>query len=114
MKIEKHCHCNGYRNRKNIYSFSNCLVIYEGQSCNQCFVFLADRNQLVDQTITGDFKPFEKSMTKITKGEINTSYNIFFALYQQLSQTSVDEDDESDLLIKIILTIRNLSETSLI
>ncbi len=59
-------------------------------------LYLADRNQLVDQTITGDFKPFEKSMTKITKGEINTSYNIFFALYQQLSQTSVDEDDESE------------------
>ena len=57
-------------------------------------LYLADRNQLVDQSITGDFKPLEKMMTKISKGNINKNYNIFFALYQQLSRTTTNEDDK--------------------
>lgn len=47
-------------------------------------LYLADRNILIDQTMDNDFKPFEKVMTKIEKKEMDTSYEIYFALYQQL------------------------------
>ncbi|MUV38773.1 Type I site-specific deoxyribonuclease [Lentibacillus sp. JNUCC-1] len=47
-------------------------------------LFLADRNVLVDQTISGDFKPFEGSMTKVQKRKLDSSYEIYLALYQQL------------------------------
>lgn len=47
-------------------------------------LYLADRNQLVDQTIVGDFAPFERIQTKIQGGEIDSSHCIYFGLYQQL------------------------------
>ncbi|MBE6488948.1 MAG: DEAD/DEAH box helicase [Methanosphaera stadtmanae] len=47
-------------------------------------LYLADRNILIDQTMDNDFKPFEGVMTKISGGDIETSYEIFFGLYQQL------------------------------
>lgn len=56
-------------------------------------LYLADRNILVDQTIIGDFKPFKNSMTKITHKNMDTSYEIYLSLYQQLS-----ENDTSDSL----------------
>ena len=45
-------------------------------------LFLADRNILIDQTKTNDFKPFGKAMTKISKRQIDKSYEIYLALYQ--------------------------------
>ncbi|MGG6270760.1 EcoAI/FtnUII family type I restriction enzme subunit R [Leptolyngbya sp. AN03gr2] len=48
-------------------------------------LFLADRNILVDQTKTNDFKPFGSAMTKITKRQIDTSYEIYLSLYQAVS-----------------------------
>ncbi len=47
-------------------------------------LYLADRNQLVDQTIIGDFAPFSKIQTKIRGGEIDSGHCIYFGLYQQL------------------------------
>ena len=52
-------------------------------------LFLADRNILVDQTMSEDFKPFEKVMTKITAKLLNSpeklnSFEIYLGLYQQL------------------------------
>ncbi|MGL6298561.1 MAG: EcoAI/FtnUII family type I restriction enzme subunit R [Methanobacteriaceae archaeon] len=49
-------------------------------------LYLADRNILIDQTMQQDFKPFEKVMTKIEKHNMDSSYEIYFALYQQLVQ----------------------------
>lgn len=51
-------------------------------------LYLADRNNLVDQTINGDFKPLEKLIHKINfqkedKSKIS-AYQVYFALYQQL------------------------------
>jgi len=40
-------------------------------------LFLADRNILVDQTMTNDFKPFGTAMTKIKKRQVNKSYEIY-------------------------------------
>jgi type I restriction enzyme R subunit len=44
-------------------------------------LFLADRNILVDQTITGDFKPFGSVMTKVQHRTIDKSYEVYLALY---------------------------------
>ncbi len=48
-------------------------------------LFLADRNVLVDQTISGDFKPFGGKMTKVENKQLDSSYEIYLALYQQLA-----------------------------
>lgn len=50
-------------------------------------LFLADRNILVDQTKTNDFKPFGKAMTKITNRKIDKSYEIYLSLYQAITGT---------------------------
>lgn len=53
-------------------------------------LFLADRNSLVDQTITNDFEPFGDKKTKLTRklldgnGRINTSYEVYLGLYQAI------------------------------
>lgn len=54
-------------------------------------LFLADRNVLVDQTISGDFKPFGGKMTKVEYKKLDSSYEIYLALYQQLSGEDGDE-----------------------
>ncbi|HPR95151.1 MAG TPA: DEAD/DEAH box helicase family protein, partial [Thermotogota bacterium] len=54
-------------------------------------LFLADRNILVDQTMTGDFKPFKKSMTKIEKKNMDSSYEIYLSLYHQLTGDDGEE-----------------------
>lgn len=48
-------------------------------------LFLADRNILVDQTRNNDFKPFGPAMTKISKRQIDKSYEIYLSLYQAVS-----------------------------
>ena len=53
-------------------------------------LFLADRNILVDQTRNNDFKPFGPAMTKISKRQIDKSYEIYLSLYQAV--TGTDED----------------------
>ena len=55
-------------------------------------LYLADRNILIDQTMQQDFKPFEDVMTKITHKELDSSYEIYFSLYQQLVNNNPDED----------------------
>jgi type I restriction enzyme R subunit len=48
-------------------------------------LFLADRNILVDQTMTNDFKPFGSAMTKIRKRQADKSYEIYLSLYQAVT-----------------------------
>lgn len=55
-------------------------------------LFLADRNILVDQTKTNDFKPFGGAMTKITNRKVDKSFEIYLALYQAISGTEEDKD----------------------
>ena len=50
-------------------------------------LYLADRNILIDQTMSNDFKPFKKVMTKVENRKMDSSYEIYMALYQQLSGT---------------------------
>jgi len=57
-------------------------------------LYLADRNILVDQSISQDFKPLEKVIHKINMAKDNkttiTSHQVYFSLYQQL----VGDDDK--------------------
>lgn len=48
-------------------------------------LFLADRNILVDQTMTQDFQPFDKIMTKVDGRNMNSAYEVYMSLYQQLA-----------------------------
>jgi type I restriction enzyme R subunit len=50
-------------------------------------LFLADRNILVDQARTNDFKPFGAALTKITNRQVDKSYEIYLSLYQAVSGT---------------------------
>jgi type I restriction enzyme, R subunit len=54
-------------------------------------LYLADRNILIDQTMQQDFKPFEKIMTKVQGRILDSSYEIYMSLYQQLAG---DENEE--------------------
>lgn len=53
-------------------------------------LYLADRNILIDQTMAQDFKPFKGIMTKIQNKELDSSFEIYMSLYQQL--ISYDEN----------------------
>lgn len=55
-------------------------------------LFLADRNILVDQTKTNDFKPFGAAMTKISKRQIDKSYEIYLSLYQAVTGSEEDKN----------------------
>lgn len=66
----------------------------------QKILYLADRNNLIDQTISGDFKPLEKVVHKINFAKDNkttiTSYQVFFSLYQQLVGNKPNGEEETD------------------
>ena len=57
-------------------------------------LYLADRNNLVDQSISQDFSPLQKVIHKVNFAKDNrdtiTSYQVYFALYQQL----IGDDDQ--------------------
>ena len=55
-------------------------------------LFLADRNILVDQTKTNDFKPFGSAMTKIEKRQADKSYEIYLSLYQAVTGTEEEKN----------------------
>lgn len=54
-------------------------------------LYLADRNILIDQTMDEDFKPLKKVMTKIKNKELDSSYEIYMSLYQQLAGDDNEE-----------------------
>ena len=54
-------------------------------------LFLADRNVLVDQTMSQDFAPFGDKMHKVEHKKLDSSYEIYLSLYQQLAG---DENEE--------------------
>jgi type I restriction enzyme R subunit len=56
-------------------------------------LFLADRNILVDQAMTNDFKYFGDKMTKIINRQVEKAFEIYLALYQAVSGT----EDEMDI-----------------
>ena len=52
---------------------------------NPRILYLADRNVLISQAMTNDFKPFSKVMTKVEKRNADKAFEIYMALYQGLS-----------------------------
>lgn len=63
-------------------------------------LYLADRNILIGQTVAGDFKPFKNLQTTIHKNDDPTkmkAYNLFFALYQGLTEKSKDGEEVDPL-----------------
>lgn len=67
-------------------------------------LYLADRNILVDQSISQDFAPLEKVIHKINFAKDDpvtvSSYEIFFSLYQQLAGDTEEEDSGEDPVSK--------------
>jgi len=55
-------------------------------------LFLADRNILVDQARTNDFKPFGAALTKITNREVDKSYEIYLSLYQAVAGNEEEQN----------------------
>ena len=56
-------------------------------------LFLADRNALIDQAMRNDFRHLKSKMTHIKHKKIDRAYEIYFALYQGL--TNYDEDKDA-------------------
>nr|MBP8640859.1 DEAD/DEAH box helicase family protein [Oscillospiraceae bacterium] len=61
-------------------------------------LYLADRNILVDQSIQQDFAPLEKTIHKINFAKDDpvtiTSHEVYFSLYQQLTDREDDEGED--------------------
>ncbi|MFH1884111.1 MAG: DEAD/DEAH box helicase family protein [Planctomycetota bacterium] len=55
-------------------------------------LFLADRNILVDQTKTNDFKPFGQVMTKISKRQVDKAYEVYLSLYQAVTGSEEEKN----------------------
>ncbi|MDA3901841.1 MAG: DEAD/DEAH box helicase family protein [Desulfuromusa sp.] len=55
-------------------------------------LFLADRNILIDQTKTNDFKPFGQAMTKIVKRQANKAFEIYLSLYQAVTGNEEEQN----------------------
>jgi type I restriction enzyme, R subunit len=55
-------------------------------------LFLADRNILIDQTKTNDFKPFGNAMTKITNRTVDKAFEIYLSLYQAVTGTDEEQN----------------------
>ena len=56
-------------------------------------LFLADRNALIGQAMRNDFRHLKDRMTRIKHRKIDKSYEVYFALYQGL--TNYDEDKDA-------------------
>ncbi len=77
-------------------------------------LYLADRNNLVDQSIQQDFKPLEKVIHKINfqkedKSKIS-AYQVYFALYQQLDGTKRKSEDEEETDEEIEMDVSKYKE----
>ncbi|HOR13929.1 MAG TPA: DEAD/DEAH box helicase family protein, partial [Clostridia bacterium] len=63
-------------------------------------LYLADRNFLVDQSISEDFAPLKNTIHKINYIREDpvtiTSHEVYFSLYQQLAEREDDEDEQDE------------------
>lgn len=76
-----------------VYRLLKCGIVHK-------VLYLADRNNLVDQSIQQDFSPLEKTIHKINFSKDDpttiTSHEVYFSLYQQLAgNEDSDEDAQS-------------------
>lgn len=77
-------------------------------------LYLADRNNLVDQSIQQDFKPLEKVIHKINFQKEDKSklsaYQVYFALYQQLDSSKHKSEDAEETEEEIDLEVSKYKE----
>ena len=77
-------------------------------------LYLADRNNLVDQSIQQDFKPLEKVIHKINFQKEDKSklsaYQVYFALYQQLNSSKHKSEDAEETEEEIELEVSKYKE----
>ena len=77
-------------------------------------LYLADRNNLVDQSIQQDFKPLEKVIHKINFQKEDKSklsaYQVYFALYQQLDSSKHKSEDAEETEEEIELEVSKYKE----
>jgi type I restriction enzyme, R subunit len=66
----------------------------------QKILFITDRDALVSQAMKNDFKPFENQMHRLI-GKKNTSFDIYFTLYQSLDVDKDNSESESDIPIEL-------------
>lgn len=59
-------------------------------------LYLADRNILIQKPFNEEFAPFGTAKTIIKHGKIETQYEVFFGLYQQLNQEKGAEEYQTD------------------
>ena len=55
-------------------------------------LFVTDRNILIDQTRTNDFKPFGQVMTQVRHRIIDKSYEVYLALYQAVTGSEEEKN----------------------
>lgn len=76
-------------------------IVYRLLRSGMCrkVLYLADRNNLVDQSIQQDFAPLEKTIHKVNFAKDDpvtvSAHEVFFSLYQQLAGGEEGEDEES-------------------
>lgn len=67
-------------------------------------LYLADRNNLVDQSISQDFAPLQKTIHKINFAKDDpvtiTSHEVYFSLYQQLAGNEEESDNADDAVAR--------------
>ena len=73
-------------------------------------LYLADRNNLIDQSIQQDFAPLEKTIHKINFAKEDpvtiTSHEVYFSLYQQLTdREDEDGEDSADEMLSRLATL---------
>jgi len=77
-------------------------------------LYLADRNNLVDQSIQQDFKPLEKVIHKINFQKEDKSklsaYQVYFALYQQMDSSKHKSEDAEETEEEIELEVSKYKE----
>ena len=63
-------------------------------------LYLADRNNLVDQSVQQDFAPLGKVIHRVNYAKDDpttvTSHEVYFSLYQQLADRGDDADDDAE------------------
>lgn len=75
---------------KTFTAFQIIWRLLEGSTVKRV-LYLADRNVLIDQTITGDFRPFGNRMVKVQNRQLDSAFEVYLSLYHQLSD---DEGNE--------------------
>ncbi|MDO5727997.1 MAG: DEAD/DEAH box helicase family protein [Actinomycetaceae bacterium] len=75
---------------KTFTAFQIIWRLLEGSAVKRV-LYLADRNVLINQTITGDFRPLGNRMVKVQNRQLDSAFEVYLSLYHQLSD---DEGNE--------------------